>query len=351
MTIVYYVSGHGLGHADRACHVMNALPRQRPLVVCSSAAEEFFRRALRRPFEFRAVEYDSGAAQESNFSIDWPLTLANAMRAQARFEEAADAERHWLASTANAVVTDVTPGPLRLAAEAGIPGICVGNFTWVEPFSAGLRCADGRALVQACRNDYARATLLLRTPLCFPMRYFPARRDIPLITRAGNNIRARLERELGARGRRIVLVYLGTWGHADADLSRLAAIPGVLFVSFQPMPGPIERLNSAHWDFHDVLASSDAVVCKAGYGTVAACMAAGVPLVTYPRPEFSEYKVLRRGLIDWGGGIVVPRREIVTGRWEGPIMACLTLRPRRLEASGAAAAARAIEAACEGARL
>ena len=49
------------------------------------------------------------------------------------------------------------------------------------------------------------------------------------------------------------------------------------------------------WRSQDVTASVDAVVAKAGYGTLAECMAAGTPLIFPPRPSFAEHEALAAG--------------------------------------------------------
>ena len=42
---------------------------------------------------------------------------------------------------------------------------------------------------------------------------------------------------------------------------------------------------------------------KPGYGTIGECMANGTPVVYHPRNDFAEYAVLRKALIEWGGGV------------------------------------------------
>ena len=350
-TICYYVTGHGLGHASRAAQVMARLPADHRLVVKSFAPEWFFRLEAARPLEYVRERFDVGAVQRGNFAVDWDATVAEGERVMAEAEARVEDEARFLrAANARAVVCDVPALPLRAAKLAGIPSVVVGNFTWVEILRARGR-RDPRAAVLARRHlaDYRLATLALRTPLSFPMGYFPRLVDIPLIARRGRGVRAALRRELRVPPcGRIVLVYTGIWDDGGLRHDRLAAIPGVTFVSFRPAPPPVVTLDGSRWGFADVLASADAVVAKPGYGMLGECMANGVPVVYHPRPEFSEYHVLRRALDAWGGGVRIGTGDLLAGRWRAALDRAFALSPSRLDAGGARAAAREIMRLADG---
>ena len=96
----YYVSGHGLGHASRAAQVMRCLPVKHPLVVKTSAPEEFLRREVRRPFDFEEASFDLGTWQDSNFEIDWDRTFRDAQKIQRAAEKALEEELRAAGRTA-----------------------------------------------------------------------------------------------------------------------------------------------------------------------------------------------------------------------------------------------------------
>ena len=194
--VVYYVSGHGLGHASRAAQVIRRIPAAVPVLIKSAAPEWFFRLECRRPFSFAPERFDAGAAQASNFAIDWERTVADAWAVQRLAGQGVVREAEFLRRAgAGCVVCDVPALPLRAAEMAGIPGVAIANFTWVEILRARAK-TDPRAaeLVDAYRADYARAKLALRTPPAFDMPYFPRVRDIPLIARRGRPCRASASR-------------------------------------------------------------------------------------------------------------------------------------------------------------
>ena len=210
--VCYYVTGHGLGHASRAMQVMQRIPEDVPLYIKTLAPAHFFRRELRRPFTLIHQGLDTGCWQESNFAVDWDRTFTHAMRVQRQARRQMRAETAFLKShNVGVVATDAGAPPLRAACDAGIPGIAVVNFTWIDIFgkhAAGI--PERENLLREYRHDYATATLALRTPFCFPMNCFRSIRPIPLIARRGRAMRAELRRAAGAGPRdRMVLLYFG----------------------------------------------------------------------------------------------------------------------------------------------
>ena len=114
---------------------------------------------------------------------------------------------------------------------------------------------------------------------------------------------------------KLVYFYIGRYGQNDLDWGRLEAYErkGVHFVGYHAAPvGPLKNLHlipAAEWPGADLIASTDALVAKAGYGTVCEAMACNTPMIYPPRRGFSEFRALDRGLRSWGGGIPVSSRE------------------------------------------
>ena len=119
---------------------------------------------------------------------------------------------------------------------------------------------------------------------------------------------------------KLVYIYIGRYGQNDLDWSRLRrfAAQGVHFLGYQPeprgKPDNFHLVPSADWPGGDLIASSDAIVAKAGYGTVCEAMARGTPMIYPPRTGFAEYRSLDRALRSWGGGVPISSRDFLTLR-------------------------------------
>ena len=344
MRVCYYVSGHGLGHASRALQVMEAFPPDAEIFVKSMAPPEFFRHNLSRRIHLYREQFDVGTWQRSNMEIDWARTVDESVRVHREAEAQVEREVDWVRKQhIDAIVVDVPPLPLRVAAQAGIPGIAIVNFTWVEILAAiSRRNAHAAELRHSYRDDYRRATLALRTPMSLNLPHFKQMKDIPLIARRGRDILKELRHYLNVkREDRLVLLYFGNWPDAG-KYDRLAHFHHVRFISFLPMGPHVARLDPRQWSFPDVLSSCDAVIAKPGYGTIGECMANGTPVVYYPRPEFAEYAAIRADMNAWGGAVQISTRDFIETRWSRALEQAFALTPSRADSSGAKVAAREI---------
>ncbi|MCX7624660.1 MAG: hypothetical protein N2Z21_00360 [Candidatus Sumerlaeaceae bacterium] len=338
LRVAYYISSHGFGHATRAAQIIAALPCQATVHVKTMASADFLRRESGRELRVTAKAYDFGAWQASNMEIDWRRTFEVAMAIHAESLERLDEEVDFLRrEQIDIVVCDIPPTPLVAAKMAQIPSVCVANFTWVEVFR---RAAQGHRrrehFLRELAHEYSTASLLLRPGFALRMPQFRVWYDVSPIARLGRNRRGELLRELElSPSTRLVLTYLGKWGFGELQLERAKRFTDVAFLSFDSCAPPLLQLNGAQWKFEDVVASVDVVIAKPGYGTLSECMANGVPVIYYPRCEFSEYYALRRGMDLWGGGIRLTTRDFVKCRWQKALERAYELRPKPVVCNGA----------------
>jgi hypothetical protein len=190
-----------------------------------------------------------------------------------------------------------------------VPGYAIANFTWSEIYAehAAARGDQAQRFVIEIESLYRQATAVFRAEPALPMREFRNQIPVGLVVSRGRDRRAELRARLGLSDRdKLVYVYVGRYGQAGLAWERLAGYPGVHFVGFHPPP--VGRLANFHtmpageWRGADLIASSDAAVAKAGYGTVSEAMAAGTPLIFPPRENFAEHAALESALRRWGGG-------------------------------------------------
>jgi hypothetical protein len=79
--IVFYVSGHGLGHTSRSVEVIDTVLRRQPaarIIVKTSAPKRPFERKLAGRIEFFELECDTGVIQIDSLSIDVRETVRRA---------------------------------------------------------------------------------------------------------------------------------------------------------------------------------------------------------------------------------------------------------------------------------
>lgn len=338
--VAVYVTSHGFGHLNRSSAVVNRIPRGIPVSIRShSSLFAYWRQRVTRPIELGTFVSDSGAVNppgDSN-TTDGPASIAMAIRVRAEAMARLDEEVDWLRQQRITVIACDAPAvPLVAAHRAGIPGFVMSNFTWADIYAPYARAVGGDALrlIADLRADYRHAVALFRMEPAMKMSWLKPAIDVGLVVNQGRKRRAELVRSLGlSRGERVVYLYIGRYGQIDMDWARLERFGerGIHFVGYDPAPGVGSRnlhvVPSPDWPGGDLIASTDAVVAKAGYSTVAEAMASGTPMIYAPRRGFAEYRSLDQALRSWEGGVPVSSRDFQGFRLEAALEKALAIRP------------------------
>jgi len=295
--IATYITGHGYGHATRSLAVLRAIRVRDPdawLAIRTMAPERFFREALAPPLHIERVQIDVGAIERDVLFTDPVATIAALRELHSREEEIVSREVDFLhRQRVDIVLSDVPPLASEIAHRAGIPSVAIANFTWDRIYEDYPGSTD---LVARIRGFYAKTTLGLEVPLGHPITAFPRKESIPIITRHPKAPREETRAALGiARDEFVVLVVLR--GGELGSRSMAPTPRGVRFVSFSPFHADRVLIPGPDWQdrFPDLVAASDVVFGKPGYGIVGECMAARRPLLHLPRGGFAETPYL----IEW----------------------------------------------------
>ncbi len=337
--VAIYVTSHGFGHLNRSVAVINKIPRTVPVVIrCDSNLFDHWRERLARPADLEPHVSDVGALNPpgDSASTDGPGTLALAAEVHARAMKEVDAEAAKLVAEGTAVVLcDATPVPLVAAFRAQIPGFLLANFTWAEIYAPHAKKLGTKAAydtVEAVRSAYRHASRVLRAEPALGLDGIAPIIEVGMVVTPGVDRRVELRGTLGLRpSDKVVYFYIGRYGQANLGWERLAKLEGVHFVGFHPAPsGLLANLHvvpATTWTGADLAASADAIVAKAGYGTVCEAMAARTPLIYPPRTGFAEHRALDRTLKRWGGGFPVSSRDFRDFRVDRPLEKAFAARP------------------------
>ncbi len=342
MTLCYYVTGHGYGHAIRSAQVLKALPRDVPIILKTTAPERLFREELGdRPFTYVRAEYDCGCIQPDSVTILKRETLDLYANIAARNETVLADEAKFLQDRGvGVVVADIAPFPFEAAHVAGVPSIAASNFTWTDIYRAYAVTDADRAMIAKMEAQYALATVALVSDMYTPttLATFPNVEIAPLTCRIGTPSRPALDRHLNAllagtsaeSAPHTGLLYMGTWG-LEIGWENVEALSDWRFVTYDPLDGPVANvatLSRAEWNYANTVASVDAMISKIGYGTVSDCIGNSVPEVHLPRRDFVEYDALVAGMDRWGGRVEMTEADFIAGKWGDALERALRVQMR-----------------------
>lgn len=367
MSIVFYISGHGFGHASRQIEIVNALFAWRPdarVIVRTSAARWLFERTLRGPADVQTAVCDTGAVQQGALEIDVPATI----RAAAAFHADADAEARVLeAAGTRLVVGDVPPLAFAAAARAGVRSVAISNFTWdwiYEGYEEARTEAPG--LVDRLRSWYGLATEAWRLPMAGGFEGMRVTADLPWVARHARHPRAAVRERLGLPAEDpLLLVSFGGYRAHELDVARAAAtLTAARIVITSSTSGASDTNNTTNastsstssagsagsadarsgadapgalvvderllYDdglrYEDLVGAVDIVLTKPGYGIVSECTANGTRLLYTSRGRFREYEVFVEQMPRTLPCEFLPREDLAAGRWQSAV-ARLLARP------------------------
>jgi uncharacterized protein (TIGR00661 family) len=347
ITIAYFISPHGFGHAARASAVMEAIHARLPEVrfaLFTRAPRWFFQTSLSFDFDYYELESDIGLVQNTPLTEDLPATIAR-LEGHLPFapERLKPAVEQMTALGCALAICDISPLGIVAANAAHIPSILIENFTW-DWIYAGYQETEPRfshfipLLAQAFHS--ARAHIQTE-PRCEPAT-MPDLLSNP-VGRKPRRSRADIRRSLNIPdGAQAVLISMGGFELQYRFLDRLAQYPSVYFI----VPGGSERIHMEkhlcllphHSEYYhpDLIHACDAVISKAGYSTIAEAYYAGIPFGYVSRSQFRESPLLSAFIQAKMQGIEIDNALFQTGAWIDLLPNLLSLpRIRRNEANGA----------------
>jgi hypothetical protein len=294
--LLFYVSGHGFGHATRSAALIEALQGISPdplrIHVRSAAPHWIFEDRI-SDVTCSAASIDPGMIQRNAFDVDLAATIQAHEAFVDGWETLLRREAELLERIAPRVVlSDIPPLAIDAAAAAGIPAVGVSNFSW-DWILAGYADREPRLrpLIRRYAEAYGKAECVFRLPMYGDLGAFP-----------------------------VMLVSVGGFDSGPLRTPETPEMEGYLFLAFAEKPrgfrGDWRRLPTPSPIPHEELAAAcDAVIGKPGYGTAAEMIAERTRFLYLSRADWTEGPALEEGLARDGCARAIPRDDFFAGRW------------------------------------
>ncbi|MDR2874882.1 MAG: hypothetical protein LBV44_02995 [Methylobacillus sp.] len=330
------ISAHGFGHIAQVAPVINALRERIPalrLTVRTMASHEQLRARIHGDFEYLREGGDIGMVMASALDVQARETARAYEHLHHDWEQTVAREADALRVIApDFVLSDVGYLPLAGAHRAGIPNAAMSSLNWADIFAHYCGEIPGaRRIIEQMRQAYADADAFLQLTPHMPMDDLPNRITFAPVAATGRNRRAEINKIFGLQNdEKLVLVSLGgfdsrlpteTWPRIPGARWLIPAIwrsahPDALVLEKSEMP------------FGDLLASSDALLCKPGYGSFVEAGCASLPVLTAARDDWPETPHLEHWLATHGMLRKVTRERMERGEFATELRELLTI-PRR----------------------
>jgi hypothetical protein len=297
--LVVSISGHGFGHVAQTAPILNALHRQFPqirITVRSTVPASHLRSRIHAPFTHLSSQGDIGMAMSSAIAVDVEKSRAAYQDFHANWDARVAAEAQTLLDLhADLVFSNVGYLPLAGAQRAGIPNVALCSLNWADIYRH--YCGEGEITrqIQLC---YANADAFLRATPSMAMSDLANRIAVSPIADIGINRREELNQQLKlSNNEKLVLVSLGgiTSRLPIEQWPRMKGVRWLVQHSWQVEHPDAIVFDDLPFTFNDLLASSDALLTKPGYGSFVEATASGIPILYVARPDWPESPAL----IDW----------------------------------------------------
>ncbi len=318
--ILYFVSGHGFGHAVRAAQVVRELSSggHRCTIVTSAPQWIFDANLAGCDYAYRAMTVDEGVFQVDSLRNDLTQTYD-------RWKIFLDGTERWLEAGmalvretgARGIVSDIAPLAFPLARRTGLPSVLVTTFTWdwILDFYRDENPAFSE-LAREIRASYLMADAMVYTPFAYCLPPIRPSFFVPLIAKKAAEGKREIRKRLGWEDVPHFFVTFGGYGVSGIDGLRLREMPGCRFVFLgetSAREGNILRLANSEVSHQELVAACDAVIGKPGYGTVAECALNRTPFVYTSRGKFAEYGPMVAEMAAYIPSLHIPHEELFAG--------------------------------------
>jgi hypothetical protein len=315
--LVASITGHGFGHVAQTAPILNLLHDRLPglrLTVRTNVPAPLLRSRIHAPFTLLPGKGDIGMVMSSALDV---LTgdSRTAYRAfHENWDKRVDDEARLLRELgADMVFSNVGYLPLAGAQCSGIPNAALCSLNWADIYRH--YCGDD-AIAAQIHAAYAGADAFLRATPGMKMETLPNLLPVAPIAALSHNRREELDRHLKlSREEKLVLVSMG--GIAmRLPMERWPRIDGVRWLvedKWQVTHPDAIVLESLPVSFGDLLASSDVLLCKPGYGSFVEAACSGTPVLYVNRPDWPEAPALVEWLLQHGRCREVTREQLESG--------------------------------------
>jgi Glycosyl transferase family 1 len=320
-SILYYITGHGYGHAVRASQVVRRLLETRSdltVHIRTTAPDWLFYDPLSRVV-YTSEAVDIGIIQADSLEMNISETLKACQAVHNNLPRLIEQETTFVRDHGiDLILGDIPPLGFEIAAQASIPSAAISNFTWSWIYRAYSRqYPEFLSLVDEMEGFYRKATLALALPYSCGMDVFPKREAIPWITRRSvlTKEEARSKFRL-PNSPTIVLLSFGGFGLERLPWDKLKRLREFFFIATGDTTkrnGNVLVLSSIQRRYEDLLRAVDVVVTKPGYGIVADAIAHQVPILYTDRGEFPEYPFLVRALVELATSEYITQEDLLAG--------------------------------------
>lgn len=329
--LIVCISAHGFGHVAQTAPILNQLHARLPalrITIRSMSPLSHLQSRIHVPFDYIRESSDIGMLMSSALDVNVKASndAYHAMHrdwgAKVMHEAAALREL-----SPDFILSNVGYLPLAGADRLGVPCAAMSSLNWADIFTHYCGAISGaHHIATQIQVAYNHAEAFLRLTPGMPMRELYRRQEIGPVAAVGRYRRAEINTSLNLHpDEKLVLVSLGGIG-GNLPMDAWPRLPGVRWLvpaDWRSMHPDAHVLESLNMPFGDILASTDALICKPGYGSFVEAACSGVPVMYSSRDDWPESAYLAQWLAAHGVCREISRAVLESGSFSEALVELL----------------------------
>lgn len=294
-----------MGHATRSLALIEEIKKNKiDVVIRTFGTENFFKKELPKT-KIISGKVDVGSTiKPDGISIDRIKTIINEKKWIHSIEKISEIEKNIIIKeNPDLIISDVSVMPLVAAKKTQKKSLVISNFTWLD-----LLDFLPQKEINILQNAYDCADMAFRLPFGTKMNHFKKIKDVGLVARIPKMDKNNLRNKLGIKKEeKIVTISLGN--SQNKIKPRFADNIKVLGLGAMIQGKKIMNI-SKNISGHELVAISDLVICKCGYGFVSECISNKIPFFTIFSKNHNEQIGIVKKLESFGFHNTVSLGEI-----------------------------------------
>ena len=269
--IFYYITDHGKGHATRSIAIIKDLQKNFEVIIRNSNAEDLIKKSLPKIQIIKGKTDQGSIIKNDGVSINKSKTKNKFETWISELEKNSKNESKLISKySPDLIISDISYMPFISAKKNNIPSIAISNFSWYDVMDS-ISKQNSKILFESYEN----ADFSIKLPFGTDMNHFKKQKQVNLVCRKTTQTKAEIRKKLKIKDSdKIILFALG-------DLNQKISCSVDKNIKLLSMGKDIQNyssLNVSDWvEGQNIVAASDLVICKCGYGFVTECLANNVP--------------------------------------------------------------------------
>jgi hypothetical protein len=300
MHICFSITAHGFGHGAISCSVINQVIKTFPhcrITVLSKLPASYLKNRIQGEFSHIPVGHDFGMLMHSPIKVNVEESSKNYMQLFKEWDRCVASEKQCLADIKpDLLISNISPVSLAAAKSLGIKMASVAPFNWAQIYQSYCldeQVPDSRLMHQKMSDIYQNVDYIFK-----PMPHVPecTHNEINIASIASQPEQAPADL-LAANtldAQKNILFALGGFP-MPVELSQLPQMDGWQWLVDQKVSLPradLRHLAELSLPFLQLLASSDIIITKPGYGSYCEIAALArhkrVRVLSLIRPDWPE---------------------------------------------------------------